>query len=58
MAATDEAQATLGAGAPPHKLSTWHDIDWQDVREQVKRLQARIVKATQHNRRGKVNALQ
>ena len=58
MAATDEAQATLGAGAPPHKLSTWHDIDWQDVREQVKRLQVRIVKATQHNRRGKVNALQ
>ena len=62
MAATDEAQATPEAGAPPHKLNTWHGtwngIDWQRVGEGVKRLQVRIVKATQINRRGKVKALQ
>ena len=58
MAATDEAQATPEAGAPPHKPNTWHGIDWQRVREGVKRLQARIVKATQIGKHGKRKALQ
>ncbi len=29
---------------------TWHGIDWADVHCQVRRLQARIVKATQEGK--------
>ena len=47
--------ATL-ACAPPGK--TWHDINWVDVRRQVRGLQTRIVKATQEGRPNKVKALQ
>jgi RNA-directed DNA polymerase len=36
----------------------WHDIDWATCHQQVRRLQARIVKATQDGRWGKVKALQ
>jgi RNA-directed DNA polymerase len=36
----------------------WHRIDWCRCRHNVKRLQARIVKATEKGRRGKVKALQ
>src|SRR5260370_23267664 len=36
----------------------WHDIDWQAVHRNVRRLQARIVKATKEGRWGKVKALQ
>ena len=36
----------------------WHRIDWCRCRRNVKRLQARIVKATEEGRRGKVKALQ
>src|SRR3954451_8842588 len=36
----------------------WHRIDWCRCRRNVKRLQARIVKATEKGRRGKVKALQ
>ena len=35
----------------------WHAIDWQTVHRNVCRLQARIVKATQEGRWGKVKAL-
>ena len=37
---------------------SWHDIDWRKVHQNVRRLQARIVKATQEGRWGKVKALQ
>lgn len=37
---------------------TWDGISWADVRRQVRRLQARIVKATQVGRHNKVKALQ
>jgi RNA-directed DNA polymerase len=37
---------------------TWDGISWADVRRQVSRLQARIVKATQDGRHNKVKALQ
>jgi len=37
---------------------TWHGINWADVHRQVRRLQARIVKATQESRHNKVKALQ
>ena len=37
---------------------TWNGISWADVQRQVRRLQARIVKATQVGRHNKVKALQ
>lgn len=37
---------------------TWQGINWYRVIQQVKRLQARIVKATKEGRHGKVKALQ
>ena len=36
----------------------WYAIDWQKVNGEVRRLQARIVQATQAGRWGKVKALQ
>lgn len=36
----------------------WHSIDWANCHREVRRLQARIVKATQEGRWGKVKALQ
>src|SRR6266568_2086400 len=46
------------AGASFHRVTDWHAIDWQNVNHQVRRLQARIVKATKEKRWGKVKALQ
>ena len=34
------------AGAAPHALTDWHAINWPKVHQNVRRLQARIVKAT------------
>ncbi len=48
----------IQAGAVSHELTDWHAINWQAVNEQVRRLQARIVKATQEGRWNKVKALQ
>ncbi len=46
-------------GAASHDIvAGWHDIDWQAVHRNVRRLQARIVKATKEGRWGKVKALQ
>lgn len=46
-------------GAVSHEnVEGWHSIDWQAAHENVRRLQARIVKATQAGRWGKVQALQ
>jgi RNA-directed DNA polymerase len=47
--------ATLACA--PSEL-TWNGINWADVLRQVRRLQARIVKATQEGRHNKVKALQ
>jgi RNA-directed DNA polymerase len=46
------------AGAVSHETLNWHAIDWRNVHRIVRRLQARIVKAVQEGRWGKVNALQ
>jgi RNA-directed DNA polymerase len=46
------------AGAASHQAVDWHVIDWQKAHETVRRLQARIVKATQQGKWGKVKALQ
>jgi len=51
------AVATL-AGASSHPVVDWSAINWQRVQQTVRRLQARIVKAVQANRWGKVKALQ
>ena len=46
------------AGAVSHDLLVWHAIDWRRLQQNVRRLQARIVKAVQEGRWGKVRALQ
>jgi hypothetical protein len=54
-------QLTAGAtpaGAVSHNDVDWHAINWQKAHTIVRRLQARIVKATQAGRWGKVRALQ
>jgi RNA-directed DNA polymerase len=50
--------AATTAGAASHATVDWHQIDWEQVHRNVRRLQARIVKATQDGKRGKVRALQ
>jgi RNA-directed DNA polymerase len=49
--------AEIQAGAASHDLD-WHEINWRVVFENVRRLQARIVKATRAGQTGKVKALQ
>jgi RNA-directed DNA polymerase len=50
--------AAIAAGAASHDSGDWHAIDWLKAHTIVRRLQARIVKATQAGRWGKVKALQ
>lgn len=40
------------------RVDDWHSTDWQKVNQNVRRLQARIVKATREKRWNKVKALQ
>jgi len=46
------------AGAILHGEHGWHDIDWEAAHRTVRRLQARIVKATKEGKWGRVKALQ
>ena len=46
------------AGAFSHERLNWHAIDWRKAHHIVRRLQARIVKATKEGRWNKVKALQ
>jgi RNA-directed DNA polymerase len=46
------------AGAASHEADDWHSIEWYRAHRIVRRLQARIVQATQDGRWGKVQALQ
>jgi RNA-directed DNA polymerase len=50
--------AASAAGAASHDTMDWHAIEWPKAHALVRRLQARIVKATQVGRWGKVKALQ
>src|ERR1700737_2430919 len=52
------ADSSKTAGAASRATVDWHDIDWQKAHRNVRRLQARIVKATQQGKWGKVKALQ
>ena len=45
-------------GALSRQTVEWHTIDWYAMHRTVRRLQARIVKAVQAGRWGKVRALQ
>jgi len=46
------------ACATSHEEANWHAINWQKANQNVRQLQARIVKATQEGRWGKVKVLQ
>ncbi|WP_416135593.1 reverse transcriptase N-terminal domain-containing protein [Azotobacter chroococcum] len=48
----------IGTGAPSHAERMWVQANWGLIKEEVKRLQARIAKATMEGRWGKVKALQ
>ncbi|WP_341315279.1 group II intron reverse transcriptase/maturase [Paraburkholderia sp. IMGN_8] len=48
----------LGAGASSDHATHWHGIDWAGCHREVRRLQARIVKAKQAGKHSKVKALQ
>nr|WP_172689222.1 group II intron reverse transcriptase/maturase [Enterobacter cloacae]AQX35370.1 group II intron reverse transcriptase/maturase [Enterobacter cloacae] len=50
--------SATGAGAPSHEPEAWHSIDWAKCHREVRRLQARIVKAVREGRYGRVKALQ
>ncbi len=47
-----------GTGASSDRATHWHGIDWASCYREVRRLQARIVKASQSGKHGKVKALQ
>src|SRR5262245_11765834 len=53
----DMSAAATPAGAAPGLAVHWHSIDWGKVHRNVRRLQARIVKAVREGRWGKVKAL-
>ena len=56
---TQQADTTSSlTGASSHPDDEWHQIDWRKVHQNVRQLQARIVKAVQAGRWGKVKALQ
>jgi RNA-directed DNA polymerase len=48
----------LGTGASSDRATHWHGIDWVRCHREVRRLQARIVKAEQVGKHGRVKALQ
>jgi RNA-directed DNA polymerase len=61
MAATKDAVETTeerDAGAVSHEEEHWYETDWYQATRNVRRLQTRIVKATQERRWNKVKALQ
>lgn len=58
MTVNTTVQTEEVAGAVSHREVEWHAINWQKAHHNVRRLQARIVKAQQEGRWGKVKALQ
>ncbi len=53
-----QLNAEQSACASSGNVTAWEQIDWTQCERHVRRLQARIVKATQEKRWGKVKALQ
>ena len=58
MLAQSPAPAARRAGAASHATVDWRAIDWQQATQNVRRLPARLVQATQAGRWGRVKALQ
>jgi RNA-directed DNA polymerase len=58
MTPPDLSDEETSAGASLHDTLEWHGTRWYRCERNVRRLQARIVKATQEKRWGKVKALQ
>ncbi len=58
MTAHTPVSADTRAGATSHDGGGWHATDWRKAHHVVRRLQARIVKAQQAGKHGKVKALQ
>ena len=52
------SKANSAKCASPRPTETWDQIDWKRCHDKVKKLQARIVKAMQEGRWGKIKALQ
>ena len=50
------SEAKMTVGAVSHETTDWHAINWREVHRNVRRLQVRIVKATQEGRWGKVKS--
>jgi RNA-directed DNA polymerase len=57
-AATDATRTVRPAGASLRETVAWHDIKWKKSHRNVRRLQARIVKAMKAGQKRKVRALQ
>jgi RNA-directed DNA polymerase len=55
---TLQMTAETSAGAVSHSPTDWQAINWLKAHREVRRLQARIVKATRAGKHGKVKALQ
>jgi len=55
---TETIRSDYSVGAASHDAENWHSIDWAKAHRIVRRLQARIVKATQEKKWSKVKALQ
>jgi RNA-directed DNA polymerase len=58
MRGKSEVKTTSLPCAASNREVDWHSIDWKLAEQAVRRLQARIVKATQEGRWGKVKSLQ
>ena len=58
MTSSEPTEEEMNAGALFHDMLEWHGIPWYQTERNVRRLQARIVKATQEKRWNKVKALQ
>jgi RNA-directed DNA polymerase len=43
--------------AASHPQANWHEINWHKANQEVRRMQERIVEATQAGRWGKVRAV-
>ena len=55
---TSTGRTRHDSGAASHRTEDWNQIDWRRAERTVRRLQARIVKATQEGRWNKVQTLQ
>src|SRR5215831_8308081 len=58
IAHTETPSDQAATGAASSETEHWHQTDWEQAHRIVRRLQARIVKAHQEGRWGKVKALQ